>query len=143
MKPKRTWVLIADGSRARILEQVGKGARLSEVEGSRIEIHIPPSRDIVSDKQGSTMVSGGAVRHAYTPQTDPHREAKRHFLERVAEHLKGRLDAGAFDELIVVAPPQALGDLRAAFDPHLADRVVHEVAKDLTKVPDHEIAGHL
>jgi protein required for attachment to host cells len=143
MKARRIWVLIADGSRARILEQIGKGAPLSEVAGSRIETHVPPSRDIVSDKQGSTMVSGGARRHAYTPHTDPHREAKRDFLQGIAARLEKDVAADAFDDLVLVAPPQALGDLRSALSPHVASRVVREVTKDLTKVPDHEIPDHL
>jgi protein required for attachment to host cells len=143
MKPKRTWVLIADASRARILEQIGTGADLHEVAGTRIEVHIPAARDIVSDKQGTTMISGGATRHAYTPHTDPHREAKRRFLISLAARLEQSLAAGAFDCLVLVAPPQALGDLRAAMSAHLAERVIREIDKDLTKVPDHEIPGHL
>ncbi len=143
MKPKRTWVLIADASRARILEQIGNDASLHEVAGTRIEVHIPPARDIVSDKQGTTMISGGATRHAYTPHTDPHREAKRRFLTSLAARLDQSLAANAFDALVLVAPPQALGDLRAAMSEHLAGRVSREIAKDLTKVPVHDIPGHL
>jgi protein required for attachment to host cells len=143
MKPKRIWVVIADGSRVRILEQIGKGAQLAEVAGTQVEIHIPPSRDIADDKLGTTMVSGGATRHAYTAHTDPHREAKRHFLKGIADRLEQGVAEGAFDQLMLVAPPQALGDLRAAIGRHVAGRVIGEVGKDLTKVPDHEIAGHL
>lgn len=143
MKLNRTWILIADAGRSRVLQRDGKNGRLEEVEGCRLEEHIPPTHEIVADRQGRTMVSGGANRHAYAQRTDPHREAKRTFVQRVAATLDGHLAAGDFDRLIVVAPPQALGDLRSALSPQVAARVTGDLDKDLTKVPDHEVTGHL
>jgi protein required for attachment to host cells len=49
----------------------------------------------------------------------------------------------AFDRLALVAPPRALADLRAALGPSARSRLVGVLAKDLVKVPDHEIPPHL
>lgn len=142
MRSQKTWIVIADAGRARILERHA-GGRLSELPDSRIEQHVPSSREIVSDKQGTTMVSGGAERHAYSPRHDPHREAKRHFIERLAAQLDAHVANGDVDRIVLVAPPQALGDLRAALSDAAVKRVIGEVHKDLTKTPDHEIDSHL
>jgi len=49
----------------------------------------------------------------------------------------------AYDQLILVAAPSALGDLRAALSPEVRAKVVAEVPKDLTKTPDAAVAEHL
>lgn len=143
MQGHSTWIVIADAGRARILERQKRNGPLREVDGARLEQHVPLSHDIGDDRPGRTMVSGGAVRHAYSTPTDPHREAKRDFIKALAHRLDEDLATGAFDKLILIAPPQALGDLRAALSAPVARRVIGELHKDLTKTPDHEIAPHL
>jgi protein required for attachment to host cells len=49
----------------------------------------------------------------------------------------------AYDRLILVAAPSALGDLRAALSPEVRAKVVAEVPKDLTKTPDAAVVEHL
>jgi protein required for attachment to host cells len=143
MPTSNLWIVIADASRSRILQREKLNGPLVEVEGSRVEQQVPRSSEIGDDRPGRTMVSGGAVRHAYSPRTDPHREAKRDFINDLARRLDEDLAAGLFDKLILIAPPQALGDLREALSAPVASRVVGELHKDLTKVPDHEIPTHL
>lgn len=143
MKPVRTWILIADGAQARVLEARGKGHGLSEVEGLKRGVALAASHDLGSDRPGRTHESVGAVRHAMEPTSDPHREQKRRFAGEMAELIGQHLKAGDFDRLVVVAPPVTLGDLRAALPDAVAKVVAGEVAKDLTKVPDPEIASHL
>lgn len=143
MKPARTWILIADGAHARVLEAVGKGAPLAEVPAMRRVVELSPSHDLGDDRPGRTHESVGATRHAMEPTSDPHREQKRRFAQDLAETLGRELAAGRYDRLVVVAPPVTLGDLRAALPAQVGKVVAGEVAKDLTKIPDHDIARHL
>ncbi len=142
MKPTRTWILIADGGRARVLEQVGKGHPLAEVSGMTRSIDLPRSHDLGDDQPGRTEASVGG-RHSMEPRSDPHRELKRKFAHELADMLAQKLGAKAFDKLILVAPPVTLGDLRAALAEPARKAVSGEVASDLTKTPDHEVAAHL
>jgi protein required for attachment to host cells len=142
MKPKRTWVLVADAGRARILEGDGSG-HLVQVEGLSFETELPPTHELVADRQPRSIESVGGARHAISKGEDPHRKEKRKFVETIAHVLEERLDRNSFDRLVVVAPPQALGDLRGALAERVRARVVTEVAKDLTKTPTIEIPGHL
>ena len=49
MKPIRTWVLIADGSRAKVLETVGPGSGFQDVADMTRSTDRPKSRDILKD----------------------------------------------------------------------------------------------
>lgn len=144
MKPHRTWILIADAGRARVLESVGMGKGAHPVDGLSSESSLPSTtHEMVADRQSRTQESSNPTRHAIEPRTDPREQLKRHYLEMLADELDKRLRASAFDKLIVVAPPHALGVLRAAFSDPVKAVIVAELAKDLTKTPDHELAGHL
>lgn len=139
----RTWILIADGARARVLESTGKGKKLEEVVGLVQANDLPPSRDLADDRQGRSFDSVGSHRHAMERRSDPHRELKRRFAEHVAGLIDEKVQAGAFERLVVVAPAVTMGDLRPAFSKRVADLVTAEIVSDLTKVPDSEIASHL
>lgn len=143
MKPQRTWVLIADAGRARVLENTGPGSGLRIVPGQSLENRIPSGHDLVSDQAPRAHDSLGPARHAMTGSEDPRRKEKRHFAGELADALDHGARQGAFDRLVLVAPPQILGDLRTALSPRVKEKVVSEVAKDLTKTPDRDVAGHL
>lgn len=144
MKPVRTWILIADAGRARVLENLGPGKGATPVDGLASVSSLPSStNEIVADRQGRSFESSSATRHPMEPRTDPRQQLKRNYLELLADQLDDRLRAGAFDRLVVVAPPPALGVLRSAFTAHVKAVVSAEVAKDLTKTPDHELPDHL
>lgn len=99
------------------------------------------THDLVSDREGRAHESVGASRSAMEARSDPHRELKRKFADRLAGELASAL--GKYDRLILVAAPVTLGDLRSAISDHVRAKVMGEVDLDLTKTPDHEIAAHL
>ena len=143
MKAVRTWILIADAGRARVLENLGPGKGAHEVAAMASHADLPRTHDLVTDRQSRVHESGNATRHAIEPKTDPHEQLKQRHLEAIAAHVDASLAAEAFDRLVVVAPPHALGILRAAFTDRVRKVVTGELAKDLTKTPDHELGSHL
>ena len=142
--PKPTiWVLVADAARARLFQveqpqQVLSAALGQELIGSNLR-----SREIASDRPGRTFDSGGEGRHAKEPPTDPARHAQAEFAREVVQLLDEKRESRSFERLIVVAPPQFLGDLRAAMPQQLQASVAAEVAKDLSKLPLHDLQDHL
>ena len=76
-------------------------------------------------------------------QTDWHLQAEERFAAQIADLLYGMAHANTFDHLVVIAAPKVLGNLRAAFHPEVATRVLAEVAKDLTSVSTHDLAKKL
>ena len=143
MKPTRTWVLIADGARARILGHLGPGHGLTALDGLTFNGDHSATHDLVSDRQGRSFSSVGPGRSAIEAHTDPHRDLKTKFAKRLAEVLTNGLEQNAYDRLVIVAAPATLGDLRAAITDRVRSKVVGEVAQDLTKIPNGEVATHL
>ena len=143
MKPTVSWILIADGGRARILENRGPGKGLQAVEGMVFERELPPSREILTDRPGRTIESQGTARHAIENPSDPHRELKRAFAKQLCEVLESKLEEGAFQRLVLVAPAVTMGDLRQALPAMLQKAVVGELVEDLTKVPNDRVPRHL
>jgi protein required for attachment to host cells len=142
--PNRTWILIADGARARVLAQEKDFAALvpafeqEELTGSTAQ-----SREIASDRPGRSFDSAGQGRHAMEPPTDPQRYAKFAFARELATRLEEAAHGGRFARLVLVAAPKTLGDLRELLPAAVKAKVVAEIDKDLTKVPRPELAKHL
>ena len=141
MKPVITWIVIADGARARVLENTGPGKGLSSLDDLIFEGEHLPTRDLKSDKSGRTFESVGQPRHALQPTSDPSRQLKAAFAAGILDALAER--SSEFDRLILVAPPATLGDLREALPDQLTSKVHGELAKDLTGIPNTELDGHL
>jgi protein required for attachment to host cells len=143
MKAVRTWVLIADGARARILENTGPGHGLIPVEGMVFYCDHAATHDLVSDREGRSYSSHGPGRSAVQSRSDPHRELKTNFAHHLSDVLASALEQNSFDRLVIAAAPVTLGDLRAAMSDHVRAKVSGEVAHDLTKIPNSEVADHL
>ena len=143
MKATRTWVLIADGARARILENSGPGHGLAALDGMTFDGDHSATHDLVSDRQGRSFSSHGHGRSAIEAHTDPHRELKTKFAHHMADVLAERLEQHSYERLVIVAPPVTLGDLRKLLSDKVRATVVGEVAHDLTKIPNGEVAEHI
>lgn len=139
----KTWILIADGARAKVYQNLGPGTGLRETDFPEMFASHVPSRDIHADGPGRMQSAPGGVVHRMDYTSDPHREQKRDFAGDIAGFLKLQERENAFDDLIIVAPPKTLGDLRDALDKSVARHVTIEVAQDLTKIPVHELSAHL
>ncbi len=127
------WALIADAQHARILEREAPAGAWRERMEDRIEIIDPPSRAMGSDRPGRSQESASAARHAIEPRTDPHREAKRAFAVRLADHLEAA--SGSYARLLLVAPPAFLGDLREALGDAARRKLRGTLDKDLAALP--------
>jgi protein required for attachment to host cells len=147
-----TWILIADGGRARLLEQDRKSLTFKPVAEREFFGTTAQSKEIASDRPGRTFDSGGRGqpgdagghgRHAMEPSTDPHRHAQYEFARDLSEHLEKAANKGGFDHLVVVAAPKILGDLRNLLPKTVHGKIVAEVDKDLTKIPTRDLGAHL
>ncbi|MBI4182557.1 MAG: host attachment protein [Proteobacteria bacterium] len=138
-----TWVLVADGARAKIFESVGHGGALAPAFDYESAAPHAASREIASDRPGRTFDSSGLGRHAKQPPTDPHEYEKAKFLREMSRRLEEGYNSGAFRRLVLVAPPKALGELRATLSGPVRAAVAAEVNKDLTHLPLPELASQL
>ncbi len=143
MRPKTTWILIADGARARIAVNRGPGKGLKAALDHDFAASHAPTRAFTSDKPGRGFERADGARHGVGPRVDWHTFEKHLFAESMAQVLDAAAQARTFDRLILVAPPKTLGALRQALKTRTRDMVTGEVGKDLTHVPLHRLAGYL
>lgn len=143
-KKQTTWVLIMDGARGQVFELALSPLRLApRPDGCFIGTRLK-TKDLTSDRPGHGQESVGSARHGLEPRTDAHRHHEEVFAADIAKHIAQESDAGAFDHLIVVAPPRALGDLRAQFPKQLREKKVRfEIPGDWTKLSPTAAAEHL
>lgn len=137
-RPIKTWIVVADGARARFFrpdEERGKlaPAGLSDLVAPQSRIR---PRDLESDKPGRGFSSSrSGMRHAFEPPHDPHKLEKHRFMAVLATTLDAACGRREFDELVLVAPRRSLGELRGLLSKRVQGRVRQEVAKDLTNEP--------
>jgi protein required for attachment to host cells len=144
MPKKITWILVADGARARVLVNRGIGKGLEPTADGEMVHDLPPTRELGTDRPGRTQQRGtGGRRHAIEPHVDWHRFEKEKFSREMAALLDAAAERGDFDRLVLIAPPRTLGDLRAALGAKARGKVHAEVDKDLTHVTLHDLPGHL
>jgi len=143
MKNKKTWILVADGARARILHNDGPGKGLSDSMNHGLAASHAPSRSFGTDKPGRGFASVGKSRHAKVPRIDFHTFEKQRFARDVAAMLDAAEAKGAFDRLVLVAPAKTLGELRRTIGAACLNKVMAELGKDLTHVPVHDLESHL
>jgi protein required for attachment to host cells len=136
------WVVVCDGAKALIMENVGNWLKPSLKTREVYNQPDPSTHELGSDAPGRSFSSVGSARSAIE-QTDWHDEAERAFLEQLADRLHAVVVAGQVKGLVIVAAPRALGVLRQAYSPHVKAVLRGEVHKDFVKLPVHEIEKHL
>lgn len=143
MKHDRTWIVVADGSRAQIFLNEGPGTGLKSALHHALVADNRPSGDISSDRPGRSFDSAGGGRHAMQPPTDPHRHAQTSFAHDIAKLLEENYNKHNYERIFIAAAPRMLGDLRAALGNNLKNRIVGEINKDLSKLTVPDLKTHL
>ena len=138
----KTFILVAESSRAKLYVAVSATAALTELEDF---IH-PEGRmhegDLVSDKPGSDGGAVGQSRHVIDNRTNATQAAHAAFAKTLVERLeKGRVES-EFDQLVIMAPPAFLGLVRGEMSRGLIRMVVEEVNKNLVLRSPDEVRMH-
>lgn len=117
----QTWILVADGSSARLFQTVDNDqpwrlARKLDREHSREK----------------------------TDRSDSHEDRGEHdFARLVVGELESQRQAGDFARLVLVAPPKFLGQLRGELKGPLEACVVRSQSAEYTQMSDAELAKHV
>jgi protein required for attachment to host cells len=127
MKARRTWIVVADGARARIF----LAERLDHPWQVVAEQEHPESRartpELVTDMP--------ALERGTLPKE---REAEL-FAREIAEQLERAFHAHQFQRLVLVAPPEMMGYLRNALPDTVAAVVTDEITKDFSQLREDEL----
>ena len=139
-KDQRTWIVVADGGHARVLESghpySGITVRLDVMSDARLT-----AGKLAADRLPRTQESKNSARHAIAPRMSLKDHEKRLFAARLADYLKGGL--GNFDQLVLVAPMRFLNLVRETLPDNVSKKISVMRGKDLTWMSDAEVLDHL
>ena len=131
-KPLKTCFLIADGRHARWVARDHETGALRTV------------REMHAHDKAAHAYAGGVVESATGHRhggREPHEPARRQADAFAAEVARALADVS--ERLVLVAPARVLNAIEADLPAPAQARVAGRLAKDLTKVPDHELARWL
>jgi protein required for attachment to host cells len=141
-RPLTLWIVIADGEHARFVQpDVDNVLRTtSSLDSSSAHLR---SREIGTDRPGRSFESSGGAHHAVGERHDLHAMEKQRFVRLIGDKINAGAAHKEFDELLLVAPPRALSELRETLDASAQAKLVGSLEKDLVKTPDYELWPHV
>jgi protein required for attachment to host cells len=142
MNDPRTWYVVADGGRARIVQKRDRQEAFDTRQELISEDIHHRTHELGTERPGRTRESAMSARHAMQPREDLHRVDKQKFAQEIAAVLNEASTRDQFDCLVLIAPAHALGDLRQALAAPTQRKIAAQLQKDLTKVPDADLAEH-
>ncbi len=116
--PKGTIVAVADGEKLNLFRNAGDEAALKLVA--------VPHEAIADDPGTSTG------RHTSAANPDHGQSGEDQFSAGIIQHLNQQALGGKIENLVIVAAPRALGEMRKHYHKALSAILLHEIAKDLT-----------
>lgn len=141
--PHNALVFIGDGHKALFLRNAGDEKFPSLKTEHVFTDDNPPTRDQGTDRPGRAFKRAGTNLRSGVGATDWHELEKERFAAHVASALEQQVRADKVQAIVIVAPPRTLAELRHAFHKDVANRIVAEVNKDLTKHPVGDIENLL
>ena len=130
--PRRTtWFLIVDSAKSRIFESSGPHGTWSKIEETTDDDARKPSRELGRDRPVRGRTIGSGAPFAVTGASE-HDKAGEDFLADCAQDLAEAEKKGRFDQLVVAAPPAALGVLRKKLPAETTAKLIGVYDKDLT-----------
>ena len=124
--PKGTIVAVADGEKFNLFSNTGDEASPA--------LTAMPEADIESVSKGS-----GASHQSSSANPDESQAAEDGFAGGIAGLLNKRVLDGDISDLIIIAAPRTLGELRKSYHKKLSEVLRGEISKDLTGHAVHDI----
>ena len=140
--PEGTWVVVCDGRKSIVLENIGDKEHPDLRTKSAVESDGAPTSALGTDRPGRVHQSVGSSRSS-VEQTDWHDREEDEFLIALAARLDKAVQAKEVSHLVIVAPPRALGMIRKAYSQHVKGALLAEIDKDLASHPVPDIEKHL
>lgn len=138
---KIRYLLVADAGAAKLFRHEAHSQKLELIHSEDNPAGRKMASELESDRPGS-MASGRGGYHGLGGDRDPHRHESEKFAAALADQLKQAHQDGQFDELMISAPPQFLGELRSKLSADCQKALARELNKDLIHASDEDVLAH-
>lgn len=136
---KKTWIVVAESSRARIFEATSRLEPLREIEDF---VHMDAKLHMLNlktDKPGLAFARFGYGKHAKAPEVDPKEHEADRFAKQLVEYLEKARGRNEFRSLIIIAEPEFLGLLRKHLHSETRKVIEKEIAKNIVREREERI----
>ncbi len=118
------WVMVADGTEARLFTNVGNVTHVSLKQ----QQHVTPENLLDDGPSGRRP-----------PEEDEQASDEATFAKQLAQRLNSAALNNSFEHLVLMADPQTLGQMRPQLHMETQKRLTGEIAKTMTKAPLEDI----
>lgn len=128
-----TWVVVANGNKYLILHNLGWPDHLDLRVLKHHEIDVPQTQDLTRDRAGRQQprfrpgISG-------FKQIDEHEARETAFAKQLVAKLNQRAEQKRFKDIVIIADPETLGEMRPTYSGLLKELLAGEIPKDLTNL---------
>lgn len=141
---EKTWIVVADASRARFFEMLDAKATLRELEDLVNPAGRQNERDLRTDGHGRYYGRGEQMQgHAAVPNTDPVTHELQLFAKRIGKHLEHGRNQHRFERLCIIAAPKVLGLIRQHLDKTTRTLVTEELDKDISNLDERAVQEYV
>jgi protein required for attachment to host cells len=131
-----TWVLVANGVRARCFERHATSHSLTELAD-----FVHPQASLAGQAAGGDLTGAAAKGHGRTghagtqfaPQTEADDKARGEFAKQLAAYLNGGVGERRCDALVLIATSTMLGDIESRLSGTAKKALGYRVVKDFTR----------
>lgn len=126
----KQWILLANSCFAEIYS--GNRAGIESIQYFDYPEGRQKSGEILTERPGRVHESQGSTSHAVGTKVDVHMHEIQMFAHIIAQALKKAKAENAFDRLVIIAPPQFLGELRPLLPDTIKKCIHKEINKDIS-----------
>ena len=139
----KSMIVVADSVRARIFTADSSHSPLIEIETMAHPEGRIHEQDMVSDLPGKDSGKGGSSDHGFQEKIEPKEQEMIMFAKRVADYIEDSRKANKLKNLILVAAPAFLGELRTHLSNETRETIVFELDKNIAHHSVEDIRKHL
>jgi len=143
MKAEATYVLVADNARARVFLSDRFYRSLEELQNFAHPEGRLHERDLDSDRHGRQRAAPNMGHHGFGGENNRQQHESGVFAASLTDWLSRQREGGAFEHLVLIAPPHFLGELRKHLHAGCEKQLLKQVDKNLVTERPEEILARL
>jgi protein required for attachment to host cells len=136
----RTWIVVANASRARLCEYDPRDGSLGELADFVHPAGRQKGGDLATDRPGHAQKGQTGMRTSFQTHTDMHRKEREHFARELAKQLDDAVLQGRCPSVALIASNPFLGELKAQLGDAATRVLVATEATDLTACDMRQLA---
>jgi len=141
---RKTWILLFNRTRAKLIEYSGLGRQLKNIGGYVNPEGELQNKELVTDRPGRVhRLSVGGGRHPAPASEQAHEHALTLFARELAAVLEMGLKTAKCERIVIAAEPHCLGKIKKVLSPKAKKKIHGTVHKDVLRLSSAELFSSL